>query len=59
MEPIELKGQPGELRMTIEIKRAATGKVDRYELVGSATDEQAEQLGLKEAPHGSNAQHSK
>lgn len=45
---IELTGQPGELRMTIEIKRAATGKVDTYELVGSATDEQAEKLGLKE-----------
>lgn len=54
-----LQGKPGELRMTIEVKRAATGKVDTYELVGSATDEQAEQLGLKETQNGSDAQHSK
>ena len=31
-----LQGQPGELRMTIEIKRKDTGKIDTVELVGHA-----------------------
>jgi hypothetical protein len=30
----ELNGQPGELRFTVEIKRAATGKTERFELIG-------------------------
>ena len=30
----ELKGQDGELRFTVEVKRAATGKVETYELIG-------------------------
>jgi len=30
----DLNGERGELRATIEIKRAATGKVETYELVG-------------------------
>lgn len=30
----DLKGQPGELRATIQIKRKATGKVETYEIVG-------------------------
>jgi hypothetical protein len=34
-----LQGQPGELRMTIEIKRAATGKVETFEVVGHADPE--------------------
>jgi transcription elongation GreA/GreB family factor len=42
----ELKGKPGELRCTVEIKRAATGKVETYELIGKAEDD------------GSNAHHS-
>ena len=42
----ELKGGTGELRMSVTIKRAATGKEEHYELVGSATDEQAAALGL-------------
>lgn len=35
----ELQGRPGELRFTIEVKRAATGKVETYEMVGQAEDE--------------------
>ena len=35
----ELKGQPGEVHMTIEITRAATGKVETYELVGHVDPE--------------------
>ena len=45
----ELKGQPAELRATITIKRAATGKVETYDLVGQATPEQVAAL-LKEKP---------
>lgn len=40
-----LSGQPGELRMTIEIKRAATGKTETVELIGFADPEK-----LKEHP---------
>ena len=30
----DLRGQIGELRMTIEIKRVATGKIEKYDLIG-------------------------
>lgn len=42
-----LTGQAGELRMSIEITRKETGKVETYELVGTATKEQAEELGIE------------
>lgn len=51
----ELKGPEGEIRATIEITRAATGKVEKYELTAPVTAEQAEALGLteqKEEDHG-------
>ena len=32
---MDLNGKPGELRMTIEVKRAATGKVETYDLIGT------------------------
>lgn len=36
-----LTGQPGELRLTVEITRAATGKTETYELIGNiAPDEE-------------------
>jgi hypothetical protein len=37
---IELQGQPGELRFTIEITRAATGKTETVELVGRITPQE-------------------
>lgn len=40
----ELKGQPGELRMTIEIKRAATGKTETVELIGHAAPEKLKEI---------------
>lgn len=40
-----LTGQAGELRMSIEIKRAATGEVEKYDLIGKCTEEEAKQLG--------------
>ena len=30
----DLTGQPGELRFTVEVKRAATGETETYELIG-------------------------
>ena len=47
-----LKGQVGELRMTVEITRKDTGKVDVVELVGTVTDDTD-----KEQGDGSHAQH--
>ena len=40
---VELKGKEGELRFTVEVKRAATGKVETYELVGKVTDDTEEE----------------
>lgn len=42
----ELTGEVGELRMSVQIVRKETGKVENYELVGMATKEQAEALGI-------------
>lgn len=36
---IELAGQPGELRFTLEITRAATGKTETVEMVGRINNE--------------------
>ena len=45
----ELKGGEGELRMTIEIKRKATGKVETYNIVGQPVSaEAATELGAVE-----------
>jgi hypothetical protein len=38
----ELKPQPPELRLVVEITRAATGKTETVELVGVAVPEDAE-----------------
>jgi hypothetical protein len=45
-----LMGQVGEVTFTVEIKRKDTGKIDTFNLVGKATEEQ-----LKEFTNGSNA----
>lgn len=31
---IDLTGQPGELHFTVQVKRAATGETETYELIG-------------------------
>lgn len=46
-----LSGEVGELRMTLQIKRAETGKVETVELIGRVTQDQAEELGLKDQEH--------
>lgn len=45
---INLAGQIGELRFTVEVKRKETGKVETYELVGFLDEEK-----LKELQNGS------
>lgn len=40
----DLKGTGGELRMTIDITRKATGKTETVELVGQTTPEQHAQI---------------
>jgi hypothetical protein len=52
---MNIGGNGGELRMVVQIKRAATGETETHELVGKVTDEQAEQLGLKEKDDGNDA----
>ena len=40
----ELSGTGGELRATVHITRAETGKVETYEVVGRTTPEQHAQI---------------
>lgn len=47
-----LDGQMGELRMTLQITRKETGKVEEVELIGFLDEEK-----LKELQNGSNSQH--
>lgn len=47
---IELGGQPGELRFTLQITRKDTGKVEEVELVGYLDEEK-----LKELQNGGHA----
>lgn len=49
----ELNGQLGELRMTLEITRKETGKVETVELIGRLDEQQ-----IKELENGSDSQHS-
>ena len=49
----ELSGQMGELRMTVQITRKDTGKVEQVELVGFIDEDK-----LKELQNGCNPQHS-
>jgi len=41
---MEIKAEQGELRATIQIKRAKTGKVETYEIVGHADQEKLKQI---------------
>ena len=53
MADVELVGAPGEVTMTIEIKRADTGLVETYDLVGHITD--VEETNDGSNPHDSGA----
>lgn len=50
---IDLTGQIGELRFSVEIKRKETGAVEKYELVGFLDEDK-----LKELQDGSNTLNS-
>jgi hypothetical protein len=50
---IALSGQIGELRMTVQITRKDTGKVEQVELVGYLDEDK-----LKELQDGRHTQHS-
>ena len=41
---IELQGEKAEIRFTLEIKRADTGKVDTFEMVGHSDPEELKKL---------------
>lgn len=41
---IALNGQPGELSFTLQITRAATGKVEEYQVTGYLDPEKLQQL---------------
>ena len=51
---IELQPAPAVLRMTVEVKRAATGKTETYELIGTPIEHQPE----KEQDHERDASDS-
>lgn len=40
----QLEGKAGELRFTIEVKRAATGKVETFEMIGKVNDDGGDAL---------------
>ncbi len=54
----ELKGQLGELKMTVQITRKDTGKVDEVELTSRINDQETHEKLLKEYGNGSHPQHS-
>jgi hypothetical protein len=41
---IELEGKPANLFFTIEVKRAATGKTETFEMIGHADPEELKKL---------------
>jgi hypothetical protein len=49
----ELSGQVGEVRMTVEITRKETGKVETYDLVGFLDEDKLKELQNGSDPLGS------
>lgn len=45
----DLTGQAGELRMSIEVTRKDTGKVEKFELIGFTDEEQLKQFMAEQA----------
>lgn len=48
----QLEGPPAEVRMTVKVKRAATGQTETHELVGHVIHEPESQNG-SDSQHGS------
>jgi len=54
-----LQGDFGELRMTVQITRKETGRVEEVELTSRITDPKTHEQLLKETQNGSHTQHGK
>lgn len=52
-----LQGQLGELKMTVQIVRKETGKVEEYELTSAIDDPKIHEQLLKEYGNERNSQH--
>jgi hypothetical protein len=50
----DLQGPPAELRFTVTVTRAATGKTETFEMVGRSLPAEPEQ---PESQHGGDSQH--
>lgn len=55
---VNLSGDVGELRFTVQITRKATGQVEEIELVGRITEEQVKEIQDGSHPLDSSAQRS-
>lgn len=44
MSGVNLQGQVGELRFTVQVTRKETGKIEEVEMVGFLNEEQLKQL---------------
>lgn len=53
----DITGQPAEIRMTLQITRAATGKTETVELVGHVVPQQSTEQPTQEPEHGDDSQH--
>jgi hypothetical protein len=56
---ISLQGSLGELKMTVQVTRKATGKVEEVILTSRVTNQKTHEQLLKECCDGSNSQRSK
>ena len=56
---MNIKGQLGELRMTVQITRKETGKVEEVELTSRITDQKTHEQCLKEISNGGDSLNSK
>jgi len=52
---MNLNGQVGEVKFTLEITRKETGKVETVEMVGFLDEDQLKALQAQETENGSNA----
>lgn len=55
----DLKGQLGELKMTVQITRKETGKVEEYKLTSCISDQETHEQLLKEYGDERHSQHGK
>lgn len=44
---MDMQGKPAEILLTLEVRRASTGLVDTFRLVGKVRQDEAEETGAK------------